>query len=788
MNTAKKSLLTLLALGASAFAALAQNAAVATNVIAESSVQYSATGATSFTNYASGYDKLKYSTTTTSCKTYFKFDFTGLNPNTNYNLKFFWTQVANNSAQHLQLWALNQAYPGFSTNGNVSGVAAAAVNPSLTWSGAQANDTSAVNNDLLTSGAASATLITDVSDPGANSGTFGGTIPAPWGQYLFNNQIVIVLSVTNDPVDASNGGRLALGVTTATVQPLTAGTLPPSISSFTNVTLLSGTPSASIPFTVSDPLDAAAALNNITISLGNTNITLTASNVTAGAGGNRTLTFTPVSNLAVGKTANVTVTVTVTDSSGNSASSSFQLTVLPVVTAPVILSGTNANYLPPTSVVGAGSVTIPFQVWNTMTNLSATNLILAGAASPYSTNLGVISFTATNVAPNTNNCTLTVAVTGAGVGIVSVSVIDTNDLVTNTVPVAVMVLPGTNYAAYDLMQYQPSTSYSSSSGHSDLVNASAGLWAARSTSGSVNLITSLTPSSGGQVPVGVPLIRGTASGNPNQLRLAGAPYTNNSHQVLFACVKAQWCDVSPYGANYYYPGASAGGFVEFAADGNASGVAMAQVCTVTNAANTATNSGAFYLGLYNGTNSPSLFTGYQETILDSGVNGIIDPVDNIEMSYDLDTGISRLWVNAANSAATSASLQDVAVTNLANVSYLVLRQNALMGQILIEGASVKAVTKTGVVAGTPSITGVSVAGGNMVIRFTSTSGAGAAAYCAAVDAATVNGTYAADGSFVIQDLGGGNYSATAPVSGATRFCRITQTPSGGTTPTVSFPF
>ena len=85
------------------------NATASTNVIAESSVQYvTGTAPTSFTNYVSGYNKVKYSATAPA-KTYLKFDFTGQNVNTNYSLKFTLPVVNNNSVQHLQLWTLNQA-------------------------------------------------------------------------------------------------------------------------------------------------------------------------------------------------------------------------------------------------------------------------------------------------------------------------------------------------------------------------------------------------------------------------------------------------------------------------------------------------------------------------------------------------------------------------------------------------------------------------------------------------------------------------------------------------------
>ncbi len=773
-----------LALAAGTVAASAQNATVVTNAITDSTIQYSATAGTGFTNYVSGYDKVKYSATT-PCKSYFKFDFTGQNPNTNYGLKISLPSAnANNGYTHVLVWALNQAYPSFTTN-----------NPSLIWSSAQANNTVSTANDLLTTGPNTASLVTDFIDNGG-TGSSGVTVPPPWGQYLINNQVVLVLTATNDVSTGTtaNGARFAMASTVtppaATFQPLTPGTLPPTITAFGNLTVKSTVSSGLIPFTVGDPLDPAATLTNITISLGNTNVTLTTSNIVAGSGGTRTLSFTPLNNLAPGTTASVTVTVSVTDSSGNSASSSFQLTVPPFISLPYVLSGTNVNYIPPTNRIGAGAITIPFQIVDT--NVAASSLVVTGAVvaldgngNPLTTNLSSLSFTSTTgIAPNTNNCTITINAIGSGVGIVTLNVIDPANALTNTLKLAVMVLPDSSYALCDMMHYQPSTSYSSSSGHSDLVNVSGGIWASRTVSGSVNLITTLTPSSGGVVPVGVPLIRGTASGNQNQMRLAGAPYTAGSHKVLYASVLATWADVSLYGANAAYPGNSTGGFVEFAADGSSTGVAMAQVCTITNAANTTTNDGLFYLALYNGTNSPSINTSYSETIPNYNTSGVIpnSTPDNIVVSYDVDSGVSTLWINQSSSTGTRVTLQDVAVTNLANVNYLVLRQNAGMGNILIQSAAVKVVNKP-----FPTITGIIKSGNTVTISYTDTAGAGQSANQQVWSSALVNGTYSQVASGVtITDLGGGNYSAAITgQTGQTEFYQIKET---GTAPSVSFPF
>ena len=783
MKIPKLTIPTLLGLLANVFiCSAAPNATTSTNVLAESTVQYaSGTIPTSFTNYASSYDKVKYSATQPA-KSYLKFDFTGQNPNTNYELKFSFTTAAANQGQDMMLWALNQGYAGFT---NLPGYPYA--NPSLNWSNAQANYTGtneATFNTMMTSGTYTATLVNTFVNATAASQTVGVSVPAPWGQYLTNNQIVIVLTASNGPNFKANGARYALASTIATFQPLTTGTAPPTISAIAAQTVRSTQNSDAIAFTVSDPLDSAASLTNITISLGNTNVTLTSTNV-SGSGTNRTLTFIPVSNLAPGATANVTVTLTLTDSSGNSATSSFLLTVPPYISLPIFLSGTNVNYIPPTNRVGAGSVTIPFQVVDT--NITASTLVVTGAV-PYSTNISSLSFTQSGGGAGvyTNNCTVTVTLSGSGVGIVNLQAIDPSNLVTNSVNLAVVMLPDSSYAFCDLMNYQPSAGWSAS-GRSKILDASGGLWATRgSGSGSVDLV--LTPGAVGTWggPYGVGWIRGSTSGNQNQVRLVGAPYAAGSHKVLYACINAQWEDLSLYGATAYYPGNSTGSFVEFAADATTTGVTMAGVCTITNSANTTNNDGSFYLGLYNGTNGAVVDTDVSLAIPNYNTSGVNpnSPV-SIVVSYDVDTGISQMWLNQTASTGSSVNLQDVAVTNLANCSYLVLRQNGGMGNILINSTTVKVVTKPSPVV---TITGVTYAAGTVTINYTSSFGAGQSGSQTVWSSSTVNGSYAQITSGVtITDLGGGSYrAAITGQTGATAFYKTGETP--GAAPTVTFPF
>lgn len=76
-------------------------------------------------------------------KVYLQFDFAGLNVNGATSATLTVTTHTNTFRQRVQLWGLNEAYPGF--------------HPAITWNAAQANETG--SNDLLTNGPFTGTRI-----------------------------------------------------------------------------------------------------------------------------------------------------------------------------------------------------------------------------------------------------------------------------------------------------------------------------------------------------------------------------------------------------------------------------------------------------------------------------------------------------------------------------------------------------------------------------------------------------------------------------------------------------
>lgn len=149
---------------------------------------------------ALGYVMVKYHTGGLSAKGYFGFDLSGKDYDPEAPAEFRFPRAANCGAQHLQLWALNQAYPGMSDD--------------LTWTTAQANPLS--GNHLLTNGSFTATALGAGPYPGG-AGTSRFTVSPPWGEFVYSNRLVLVLTGVDDATNASAGFRV--GVTNSAEPP-----------------------------------------------------------------------------------------------------------------------------------------------------------------------------------------------------------------------------------------------------------------------------------------------------------------------------------------------------------------------------------------------------------------------------------------------------------------------------------------------------------------------------------------------------------------------------------------
>ena len=137
---------------------------------------------------------------------------------------------------------------------------------------------------------------------------------------------VATVTVTVDDGGVTN--RALVRTFTVTVTPVND---PPVISALTNLTLLEDAPSATQPFLIADVETSADSLQ-LSATSSNTNLVSAADIVLGGAGSSRTVSVTP----ALNQNGSSLITVTVRDAAGDTAASTFLVTVVPVNDPPVV--------------------------------------------------------------------------------------------------------------------------------------------------------------------------------------------------------------------------------------------------------------------------------------------------------------------------------------------------------------------------------------------------------------------------------------------------------------------
>lgn len=143
-----------------------------------------------------GYMMVKFTTGAGARQSYFQFDLTGQNADLSQTATFSMFLQSNGRSQTLQVWALDQAYVGGFTDG-------------ITWNNAQANDTT--NNDLLTTGALTATTIgSTIVVPGSvSTGDEVNVSSSSLSPFVFDNKITFVVTGVNAGSSAANSANAA---------------------------------------------------------------------------------------------------------------------------------------------------------------------------------------------------------------------------------------------------------------------------------------------------------------------------------------------------------------------------------------------------------------------------------------------------------------------------------------------------------------------------------------------------------------------------------------------------
>jgi len=647
---------------------------------------------------------VKYSSGTGAGKGYYEFDIPP-NANTNYGLDLSFITAANSGRQHVQVWGLDQAYPGFETN--------------IIWATAQANQTdTGVDNGLLASGPLTGTPLYDFIAPQGGGAFVNVHIPAPWGDHLINNKLILVMATLSDPTNNNNGLRLGYQSGSLTYYDITAGT-PPFLGAIGDLTAVSTQPSATNNFAVADAEDGPNGLAPFVVSSDET-VVPSANVVFGGGGADRTVYVVGGTN-----TGTAEIIVTVTDNDGNSAERFFRVTVLPLDNPPVISDIAPAYTQLNTAVV------VPFTVEDLET--AATNLTVTAVVQDYSTN--ILASLSLSSDPNGTNRSVTVtpANGASGVGVVTVNVSDTSST-TSSVSFAVMVLPSADTVFCDRFDYPL---------NDKIIDKSAGLWVRRNSSAqSVNLRVSSSSQEA--------WIRPKSGADDGAARLAGAPYSPGDGAILYTKFKATWTDLG----DIPVVGDSSGAFVQLAPNPSATANWRAGVGTMI----TGVPGGLHRLTIANtsATNFPL-----------TTANLSLETAYNVVVRYDVDTAKSTLWIDATDETGPGVTTADDETPG--NANWVNLRQDLNMGNIYVDDLTVVLVQKPILTSITPP------SAGSLEIFFTG--GVADSISDFGVDgSANVGGAYSPVPA-AITALGGGSFKATvSSVSGGMNFYRVRRAP------------
>ncbi len=171
--------------------------------VAEVNIQGGTFANTNVDETAQGYLMVKYypSPFSSARKAYFQFDLTGLNL-VGGTSAVFTVNFQAYYKQNVQLWALNQNYANF--------------NSAVTWNTARANDTN--GNNLLTTGAFTATAIGTVTNIPLSSSTPQSFVVPQIGNYIQSNLLTLALTgAAPDGVYANDSGGLRITADSATL-------------------------------------------------------------------------------------------------------------------------------------------------------------------------------------------------------------------------------------------------------------------------------------------------------------------------------------------------------------------------------------------------------------------------------------------------------------------------------------------------------------------------------------------------------------------------------------------
>jgi hypothetical protein len=470
----------------------------------------------------------------------------------------------------------------------------------------------------------------------------------------------------------STGGNVRFDYVTVSGTLIPGGNTPPTITGLGDQTIRVSHSTGPLSFTVLDAEDPAAslALNGISATpsaIPNANI------VFGGSGASRSVDVT-----AGTQPGSSTITVWVIDTGGKSNSISFNVTVLPANTAPVISTITPTNTL-----MNIATGPISFTVGDAET--PAANLTISGtSANPTLVSNGNIVF-----GGSASNRTVVLTPATGQIGIAPITVTVSDGTNTASSIFGLMVRPSASVLFLDPFSYAEGS----------VITNSGFLWDTHSgTAGQCQVM-------GNQLQV-------TANQTEDiSGQLAGAPYAKNNGTVLYAAFKATFLSLPKTTPDY---------FAHFASGSTFRGRIYAGV-TPTNPP------GSLRLFVSNGADT--------NTVSARDIN--TNTPYTLVLRYNIDAATATLWVNPASESDPGATAVDSQTA--ATISSFNFRQDSGYGStILVDdfkaGLSFAAVTSTNFPTAIPIPLSFQKVGNNLVLSWTNAS-------FSLQSAATVSGIY-----------------------------------------------
>jgi hypothetical protein len=672
---------------------------------------------------ASGVVSVKFSTSLgTARKHYVRFDLTGYNPNTNGPFYLRYDTAANSGRQDVQVWSLDQDYPGFSAN--------------LTWNTAQANDTSS-GSGLLSSGPLTATPYQRFL-----SSTVGNVVDAthqmhgPWG-HMIRSGNVIYLALSSVADINANGLRFTADSVELGFDNITTGT-PPSLGVLPNIVVFQGQTSVTNAFTVGDPDDGPNGLTPIATS-SNAGIVDPANIFFEGTGANRT-----VHVIGGNTTGTATVVVSLTDADGNLATRTFTVTVQQINAPPVIVTGATTNSILPLYTLLNTPVVLPFAVADAETANS--ELTVSATIAPYSE--GILQ--SATLSGNDYNTNLSVTVTPQpevdGVGVVRLSVSDTNGN-TTTVGFCVMVRSNASVVFVDRFDYQ--------SGNI-LTEDAPNLWTRRNTAAQTVYLRSATSLFDGVSKVAH--VRPNAGAEDLAGRIL-ATYGAGSRAVLYTRFTATFADLTGGNTITNVNGESPFFRLSFERTATTDFTCFVAVQDLSDGV----TSGEFTFLTANGVPAGP-FTQWPANF--QKPEGISSLTKTIITRYDVATAKTTLWLDATTE--TDPHIGGSDAQPVTPIGYVGLFQERGNGDIYIDDMTVSLVIKPLITSITPPV------GGNLDIDFAAATWDGVGDFIVE-RAPVVTGPYQ-NVAASISALGDGSFRATVAAPSPEGYYKVKRTP------------